>query len=149
MVGGLSVVGSSVVDSHTSPCLCLDALPTSILNHKTSGELVLQRNSIGRKHLPPQRSASSFYLTSSFIDSGHDWRLLVKSKSSKKQHRKARSLVIVSEFAGQYEENFDDVKTASIGTRIMLATKERHPYGSKTGVIYSVSALQLNTELVV
>ncbi|KAI7984317.1 hypothetical protein LOK49_LG15G02109 [Camellia lanceoleosa] len=111
MVGGLSVVGSSVVDSHTSPCLCLDALPTSNLNHKTSGELVLQRNSIGRKHLPPQRSASSLYLTSSFIDSGHDWRLLVKSKSSKKQHRKARSLVIVSEFAGQYEENFDDVKT--------------------------------------
>lgn len=108
MVGGLSMVGSSVVDSHTSPCLCLDSLPTSTMNHKNIGgdHLVLYRNSMGRKQ----------FLSSSFVDSWHEWQLSGKmisvnvNRSSKKQ-RKARKLMIVDELAGQYEDSFEDVKT--------------------------------------
>ncbi|XP_015571136.2 chaperonin-like RbcX protein 2, chloroplastic [Ricinus communis] len=113
MVGALSVVGSSVVDSHTSPCLCLDALPTSNMNLKNSGELALQRNSMKRKH---QARPGSLELGSSFVDSWHDWRLSSKAlsgivnKSSRKQ-RRDRRLVIVNELAGQYEDSFEDVKT--------------------------------------
>ncbi|KAK9273715.1 hypothetical protein L1049_018525 [Liquidambar formosana] len=114
MVGALSVVGSPVVDSHTSPCLCLDAvLPSSNLNHKSSGELVLKRNSKVGKHLPRQ---GTLELSSSFVDSWHEWRVSAKALSgnvnrfSRKQ-RKARRLVIVGEVAGQYEDSFEDVKT--------------------------------------
>ncbi|KAH7543539.1 chaperonin-like RbcX protein 2, chloroplastic [Ziziphus jujuba] len=117
MVGALSVVGSSVVDSHSCPCLCLDALPTTNMNLKSGGDLVLQRNynsSMGKKHIV--KPAGSLELSSSFIDSGHDRRLSVKalpriaSRSLRKQ-RKNRRLKIVNEFAGQYEDSFDDVKT--------------------------------------
>ncbi|XP_052187288.1 chaperonin-like RbcX protein 2, chloroplastic isoform X1 [Diospyros lotus] len=100
MVGALALVGSSVVDSHTSPCLCLEALPSSSLNHKSGGDLVSQRSSAARKHL----------LSSSFVDSGHELKLLVKAKKSRKPP-KHRSLVIVNELAGQYEDSFEDVKT--------------------------------------
>ncbi|KAF3452533.1 hypothetical protein FNV43_RR02966 [Rhamnella rubrinervis] len=114
MVGALSVVGSSVVDSHTCPCLCLDALPTSTMNLKTGGDMVLQRNSMGKKRIlkPP----GSLELSSSFIDSGHDRRLSVKAfpgianRSFRKQRRNRR-LWIVNELAGQYEDSFEDVKT--------------------------------------
>ena len=102
MVGALSVVGSSVVDSHTSPCLCLDALPSSNLIHRNSGDLVLKRNSNDRKkHL---------VISSSFTSSAYQWRLLAKAKNSKKG-RRAQSLLVVNELAGQYEDNFEDVKT--------------------------------------
>ncbi|OAY48520.1 chaperonin-like RbcX protein 2, chloroplastic [Manihot esculenta] len=113
MVGALSVVGSSVVDSHTSPCLCLDALPTSNMNLKNSGELVLQRNSMKRKQLV---RPGSLELGSSFVDSWHDGRFsskaisgIVSAKSSRKQ-RKDRRLVVVCELGGQYEDSFGDVK---------------------------------------
>lgn len=112
MVGALSVMGSSVVDPHTSPCLCLDSLPTTNIGLKNSGDLALQRSSIKRKQLT---RPGSLELGSSFVDSWHDWRLSSKaisgivSKSSRKQ-RKDRGLVIVSEFAGQYEDSFEDVK---------------------------------------
>ncbi|KAL9404953.1 hypothetical protein Peur_001925 [Populus x canadensis] len=112
MVGALSVMGSSVVDPHTSPCLCLDSLPTTHIGLKNSGDLALQRSSIKRKQLT---RPGSLELGSSFVDSWHDWRLSSKaisgivSKSSRKQ-RKDRGLVIVSELAGQYEDSFEDVK---------------------------------------
>ncbi|WCJ36888.1 Chaperonin-like RbcX protein [Euphorbia peplus] len=106
MVGGVSVV----VDSHTSPCLCLDALPTSTVNLKSSGEL---RSSMKRKQLGRQNLVE---LGSSFVDSWHDSRLSSKAISgvvnrgcSRKQ-RKDRRMVVVSELAGQYEDSFDDVK---------------------------------------
>ncbi|ONI13853.1 hypothetical protein PRUPE_4G249500 [Prunus persica] len=112
MVGALSVVGSSVVDSHTSPCLCLDALPTTAMNLKSGGELVLQRNSMAKKRLV---KPGSLELSSSFIDSGHDMRLSMKAlpgiivnKSMRK--RKNRGFVIVNELGGQYEDSFEDVK---------------------------------------
>ncbi|KAJ9164347.1 hypothetical protein P3X46_023936 [Hevea brasiliensis] len=114
MLGALSVVGSSVVDSHTSPCLCLDALPTSNLNLKNSGDLLLQRNSMKRKQLV---KPGLLVLGSSFVVSWHDWRLsskaisgVVSTKSSRKQ-RKDRRRVFVCELGGQYEDSFVDVKT--------------------------------------
>ncbi|KAI4306683.1 hypothetical protein L6164_029938 [Bauhinia variegata] len=107
MVGALSVVGSSVVDSHTGPCLCVDALPTTSMNLKSGGgDVVLCRNSMGKKHLV-RRGAME--LRSSFVDSGREWRLCV-NRSYKKQS-KDRKLVIVNELGGQYEDTFEDVKT--------------------------------------
>ncbi|XP_023515990.1 chaperonin-like RbcX protein 2, chloroplastic [Cucurbita pepo subsp. pepo] len=95
MVGALSIVGSSAVDSHTSPCLCLDALPTTSC-------------SMGRKRLPKPKH---LYLSSSFVDSGREWLLSADriNRSSRKQH-KNRRLIVVDELGGQYEDTFDDVK---------------------------------------
>ncbi|XWS52529.1 hypothetical protein CRYUN_Cryun11dG0078500 [Craigia yunnanensis] len=114
MVRALSVVGSSVMDSHTGPCLCLDALPSTNMNLKGGGELVLQKNSMKRKHVAAR--PGSLELCSSFVDSWLDWRLSSKmipgivNRSSRKQ-RKDRRLAIVNELAGQYEDSFEDVKT--------------------------------------
>ena len=113
MVGALSVMGSSVVDSHTSPCLCLDALPSTNMNLKSGGDLVFHRNSMSRKRLG---KLGSVELRSSFIDSGRELRLSRKAlsgivnRSSRKQ-RKDRRFVIVNELGGQYEDTFEDVKT--------------------------------------
>ncbi|XP_021278453.1 chaperonin-like RbcX protein 2, chloroplastic [Herrania umbratica] len=113
MVGALSVVGSSVIDSHTGPCLCLDALPSTNMNLKSGRELVLQRNSMKRKHVA---RPGSLELGSSFVDSWQDWRLSGKLipgivNSCSRKQRKDRRLVVVSEVAGQYEDSFEDVKT--------------------------------------
>ncbi|XP_030952098.1 chaperonin-like RbcX protein 2, chloroplastic [Quercus lobata] len=113
MVGALSIMGSSVVDSHTSPCLCLDALPSTNMNLKSGGDLVFHRNSMNRKRLG---KLGSVELRSSFIDSGRELRLSRKAlsgivnRSSRKQ-RKDRRFVIVNELGGQYEDSFEDVKT--------------------------------------
>lgn len=105
MVGALSVVGSTVMESHTGPCLCLDALPTTNMNLKSGGgDLVLQRNSIKSKHMA--RSTRLVELSSCF--SRHDWR--VSSRVSSRKHRRDRRLVVVSELGGQYEDTFEDVK---------------------------------------
>lgn len=114
MVGALSVVGSSVMDSHAGPCLCLDALPTIV---KGGGELVLRRNSsVKRKKV--KVAARSLELGSSFVDSWDDWRLsskvisnMVNRSSRKQKQRRDRRLVIVNEVGGQYEDSFEDVKT--------------------------------------
>ncbi|KAF5447797.1 hypothetical protein F2P56_033319 [Juglans regia] len=113
MLGALSVMGSSVVDSHTSPCLCLDALPSTNMNFKSGGDLVLHRNSMTRKHFGKPGSVE---LRSSFIDAGRELRLSRKALSgivnrSTRKQRKDRRLVIVNEVAGQYEDSFEDVKT--------------------------------------
>ncbi|ESR59363.1 hypothetical protein CICLE_v10016574mg [Citrus x clementina] len=113
MVGALSVVGSSVMDSHAGPCLCLDALPTSV---KGGGELVLRRNSsVKRKKV--KVAARSLELGSSFVDSWDDWRLsskvisnMVNRSSRKQKQRRDRRPVIVNEVGGQYEDSFEDVK---------------------------------------
>ncbi|KAL5567128.1 hypothetical protein UlMin_030292 [Ulmus minor] len=103
MVGALSVVGSSMVDSHTCPCLCLDALSSANMNLKTSGDLVLQR---GKQIGKPTGS-----LSSSFVDSGHDRRLSVKALPGiVRKQKKNRRLLIVNELGGQYEDSFEDVK---------------------------------------
>ncbi|CAI9268526.1 chaperonin-like RbcX protein 2, chloroplastic [Lactuca sativa] len=94
MVGGICVVGSPIVDSHTSPCLCIDTLISTHMNHTSNGDLNLQRKSISKK------------LRSSFTDS----RLPSKAIASKKQKR-VKSFVIVNDLGGQYEESFHDVKS--------------------------------------
>ncbi|KAF4362045.1 hypothetical protein F8388_023897 [Cannabis sativa] len=116
MVGALALVGSSVVDSHTCPCLCVDALPSTNMNFKSVGDL-------GRKHTVKAAagSSSSLDLSSSFIDSGHERRRLSAMKSipagivisrsyrnQKKSNRRRK--VVVSELGGQYEDTFEDVK---------------------------------------
>ncbi|KAF5191042.1 Chaperonin-like rbcx protein 2 protein [Thalictrum thalictroides] len=103
MVGALSIVGSSIMDSRTCPCLCLDALSSSNTNFKSSGRKQLRRK-------------QQMELSSSFVDAWHEWRLSTKVLSGivnrgMKKQRKIRGLVIVNELAGQYEDNFDDVKT--------------------------------------
>ncbi|KAL2332890.1 hypothetical protein Fmac_014103 [Flemingia macrophylla] len=109
MVVALSVVGSSVMESHTGPCLCVDALPTTSVNLKSGGDAVLCKNLMGRKHLV-RRGGGSMMLSSSFTDSGREWRLFV-GRSCKKQHKNRRMTTIVNEIGGQYEDTFDDVKT--------------------------------------
>ncbi|KAK4407402.1 hypothetical protein Sango_0321200 [Sesamum angolense] len=115
MVGGLSVVGSSLVDSKACPCLCLDALPSCNLNGRDSS---LQRHSIGRKHVP---RLGSLELSSSFLDYS-SVRALSGAKSLRKQ-KKNRSLVVVDELAGQYEDNFEDVKKVRTvyGSHMMMS----------------------------
>lgn len=114
MVGALSVVGSSVMDSHAGPCLCLDALPTGV--KAGGGELVLRRNSVKRKKVSRSGGGKSLELGSSFVHSWYDWRVSSKVISSKvdrslgKQQRKDQRFLIVSELGGQYEESFEDVK---------------------------------------
>ncbi|KAE8691690.1 Chaperonin-like RbcX protein isoform 2 [Hibiscus syriacus] len=98
MVGALSVVSSSVMESQTGPCLCLsEALPSDNIN-------------LRRKHAAAR--AGSIKLVSSFVDSWPDWRLsskMIVTKGWRKQ-RKDRGLVVVDNLGGQYEETFGDVK---------------------------------------
>nr|DAD42355.1 TPA_asm: hypothetical protein HUJ06_000585 [Nelumbo nucifera] len=113
MVGALSIVGSSMVDTHASPCLCLDVLSSSSMNFKSSGDLGLYRSLTGKKQF---KRPGTLELSSSFIDAWHESRLSFKAISGSvnqrsKRQRKARRLVIVNEVAGQYEDSFDDVKT--------------------------------------
>ncbi|KAF5725479.1 hypothetical protein HS088_TW23G00201 [Tripterygium wilfordii] len=99
MVGALSVVSSSVVDSHTNMAM------------KSCGELVSQRSSIKRKNLT---RPGSLELGSSFLDSWHGWRLsrkVVQANWSQRRRRRDRRLVVVNELAGQYEDSFEDVKS--------------------------------------
>ncbi|KAK4358882.1 hypothetical protein RND71_021111 [Anisodus tanguticus] len=90
MVGALSVVSSSMVDSHSSPCLCLD----SVL-HKSSSS-----SSLGRKQLQ---------LSTSFVDLKFSAKCF--KSNYKKQTKGRRNLMIVSDLGGQYEESFNDIKT--------------------------------------
>ncbi|KAK8601906.1 hypothetical protein V6N13_058424 [Hibiscus sabdariffa] len=99
MVGGLSVVASSVMESHSGPCLCLDALPSTNINLK-------------RKHTAAR--PGSLELGSSFVDTWPDWRLsskMILNKKSSRKQTKDRRLVVVNDLGGQYEDTFGDVKT--------------------------------------
>ncbi|KAL5719707.1 hypothetical protein ACHQM5_012452 [Ranunculus cassubicifolius] len=118
MVGAISIVGSSMVDSHTCPCLCLEALPSTNMSMRTSGgggDVSVYKNSVvGRKQF--RRRGGQLELSSSFVDAWHEWRLSSKVISGivngkLRKQRKGRGLVIVNELAGQYDDSFDDVKT--------------------------------------
>ncbi|XP_077210705.1 chaperonin-like RbcX protein [Tasmannia lanceolata] len=110
MVGAVSIV-ASVVDSHISPCLCVDALSFSNLNFRSSGDLGLCRNLAGRKQF---RRPAALELSSSFIDAWYEWRLSTKVLSGivrgYRKKNKFQKHVIFNELAGQYEDTFDDVK---------------------------------------
>ncbi|KAK9058573.1 hypothetical protein SSX86_023415 [Deinandra increscens subsp. villosa] len=86
MVRGICVAGSPILDSHTSPYVCLVARASSPN---------LRRKQVGKK------------LSSSFMDS----RFPAKAVASKKQKR-VKGFVIVNSLGGQYEdETFSDVKS--------------------------------------
>ncbi|XP_061368615.1 chaperonin-like RbcX protein 2, chloroplastic [Gastrolobium bilobum] len=97
MVGGVSVVG----DSHTGPCLCVDALVTTSVNLKSGGDVVLWKK---KKHLVRR---GTMELSSSFVDP-REWRLCVNTSFNKQ--RRDRRVTTVNELGGQYEDTFHDVK---------------------------------------
>ncbi|WVY91355.1 hypothetical protein V8G54_036869 [Vigna mungo] len=97
MVGGVSVV----VESHGCPCLCVEALSNTTTVSVFCNSLSL---TLKRRHL--QRRAT-MKLTTSFLQN-HS-----VSTSLKKQNRhkkKTKTLTIVNELGGQYEDTFHDVK---------------------------------------
>eukprot|EP00268_Persea_americana_P040942 TRINITY_DN40762_c0_g1_i4.p1 TRINITY_DN40762_c0_g1~~TRINITY_DN40762_c0_g1_i4.p1 ORF type:complete len:143 (-),score=21.56 TRINITY_DN40762_c0_g1_i4:1753-2181(-) len=106
-VGAMSVVGS-VVESHLCPCLCLDAL--SLSNIRSNGDLGLYRNLVGSK-----KSRRQSTLSSSFVDAAwNEWLLSAKVLSGivrgySRRCRRIQKMVVVSELAGQYDDNFEDV----------------------------------------
>lgn len=112
MVGAISVVGSSVMDSHTGPCLCVDALPTTNAVN-LCGDVVLWKNLMGNKQLV-KRGGRTLKLSSSFTDPGREWRIKFSRSCKKQRSDDDRRLTIVNELGGQYEDNFEDVKTVNI-----------------------------------
>lgn len=98
-MGALSVVGSSMVDSHSSPCLCLDALPTCNLG---------VGDSLGRKQKQLPR-LGTMELSTSFVDLRFSAKCF--KGNLKKQTKGRKNLRIVSDLGGQYEESFSDIKT--------------------------------------
>lgn len=99
-MGAFSLLGSPVVDApHT--------VNSPSMNLKSSGD-VLSRKSRAKKQL--SRQVGSLELSSSFVDPGKELLGLVNRRSSRKQ-RKAHRPLIVSELGGQYEDTFKDVKT--------------------------------------
>ena len=81
------------------------------MNLKSGGDVGLGRKSMGNKQ-SKNRQIGSLELSSSFVDSGKEFLGIVNKRSSTKQ-RKVRSPMIVSELGGQYDDNFEDVKTVT------------------------------------
>lgn len=101
-MGALSVVGSPMVDSHSSPCLCLDALPTCNLGIG---------DSLGRKQKQLSR-LGIMELSTSFVDLRFSAKCVDGNyKNLKKQTKGRKNLRIVNDLGGQYEESFSDIKT--------------------------------------
>ncbi|XP_021772078.1 chaperonin-like RbcX protein 2, chloroplastic [Chenopodium quinoa] len=122
MVGSFSLLTSPVIDSsHTCPCICLETMNSSSMNLKNGGDVGLGRKSMGKKQ-SKNRQIGSLELSSSFVDSGKEFMGIVNKRSSTKQ-RKVRSPVIVSELGGQYEDNFEDVKTQLLNYFTYKATR--------------------------
>ncbi|KAJ4872913.1 Chaperonin-like RbcX protein [Raphanus sativus] len=99
MVGALFVVGSSVMDPPSGPCLCIDA-HTRISPNK--------KKILG--------SARKLELGSSFTGSSIVFRLSSTKRVPRIASRRSKKkLVIVNEdVAGNYEDTFGDVKTQLI-----------------------------------
>ncbi|KAK1435167.1 hypothetical protein QVD17_00927 [Tagetes erecta] len=94
MVGGISVV----MDSHTSPCLCVDSLPSKThMNHTKT-----DHKSVGKKQL---FYPGSLELRSSFVHSNYS-----ATTSSCKKQKRTKGLVVVNELGGQYDDTFRDVQ---------------------------------------
>lgn len=70
----------------------------------------MKKSSMSRNRLPKPKHLD---LSSSFVDTGREWLLSVDmiNRSSRKQHKNRRRLVVVDELGGQYEDSFEDVKT--------------------------------------
>ncbi|XP_024011437.1 LOW QUALITY PROTEIN: chaperonin-like RbcX protein 2, chloroplastic [Eutrema salsugineum] len=93
MVGALFVVGSSVMDSPSGPCLCLDA-------HT--------RRSPSKKKI--LGSPRKLQLGSSFIDSGIVFRLSSKPRPTDCDRRAKKLLIVNEDVAGNYDDTFGDVQ---------------------------------------
>lgn len=103
-MGAFSVVGSPMVDSHSSPCLCLDALPTCNLG---IGDSLVRK----QKQLP---RLGTMELSTSFVDLRFSAKCVKGNyKNLKKQTKGRKNLRIVNDLGGQYEESFSDIKTVS------------------------------------
>ncbi|EYU46257.1 hypothetical protein ABFS82_04G059200 [Erythranthe guttata] len=101
MAGAVSVVvvGSSSSLINSKACLC---------NFNGGDLMIVQRHSIGWKNVARLRPLD---LCSSFLDYSSMSALWVATaKKRKKRRENNKSLVVVDELAGQYEENFEDVK---------------------------------------
>lgn len=101
-MAGAMAIGSVAVDSHPSPFLCVDAFALSNLNFRGSGDA--HRIPTCRK--ASRSAAGSLELSSSFVDA---WQGRRPSARSRKQRSKSRTLVVVDELGGQYEEGFEDI----------------------------------------
>ncbi|BAT80547.1 hypothetical protein LR48_Vigan07g000800 [Vigna angularis] len=97
MVGGVSVV----VESHGCPCLCVEALSNTTTVSVFCNSLSL---TLKRRHL--QRRAT-MKLTTSFLQN-HSVNTSLKKQNRHK--KKTKTLTIVNELGGQYEDTFHDVK---------------------------------------
>lgn len=94
-MGAWFVVGSSVLDSPNSACLCIEG------NMRSSPK---KKKILG--------SSRNLELGSSFIDSTIVFRLSSKSVSGIANRRSKKKLLIVNEdVAGNYDDTFGDVKT--------------------------------------
>ena len=92
MVGSLFVIGSSVMDSPSAPCLCLDA-------HTRSKKKI-------------HGSSRKLELGSSFTGSSIVFRISSKRVPRIASRRSKKKLLIVNEdVAGNYDDTFGDVKT--------------------------------------
>ncbi|XP_022567901.1 chaperonin-like RbcX protein 2, chloroplastic isoform X2 [Brassica napus] len=95
MVGSLFVIGSSVMDSPSVPCLCLDA-------HTRSKKKI-------------HGSSRKLELGSSFTGSSIVFRISSKRVPRIASRRSKKKLLIVNEdVAGNYDDTFGDVKTQLI-----------------------------------
>ncbi|XP_020208925.1 chaperonin-like RbcX protein 2, chloroplastic [Cajanus cajan] len=94
MVGGVSVA----VESHSCPYLWVDAVVPI-----TTG--------VKRKHLVKRGTVQ---LRSSFIEWHHSHSVNTRFKKQCRHKERTRTLTIVNELGGQYEDTFHDVKTQII-----------------------------------
>lgn len=120
MVGALFVVGAPVIDS-PPPCFSFDSSPVTNMSLRSGGDLVLQRKSKTKSYSTVSKSVD---LRSSFVNFGDEWQLSAGGcRQSRRNQRRNRRLVIVNEFAGQYEDSFDDVKMVGILYHFLLPCK--------------------------
>ncbi|CAN1158251.1 Chaperonin-like RbcX protein 2, chloroplastic [Linum perenne] len=94
MVGGLAMVGSSVVDSHTTSTCSLPELAAMQRNHCSTKRTVKMSNSF---------AVSGIYTTVKLTST--------RRKKQQQQRKGHRRFIVVGELAGQYEDSFEDVKT--------------------------------------
>ena len=88
-------MGSPIVDSHNSPCLCVVALASTRIDQPSNGDLSLRKKSVGKKP------------SSTFM--GCRFRAVA---TAYKKQEKVKGFVIVNNLGGQYDdEGFGDVKT--------------------------------------
>lgn len=108
VVGAVSVLGSSMVVSKTC-CTSLYFDPVSSCDFN----LTCQNRGLSGKNRLPRLLGSLELRSCSFLDVSST-RALLSVKNLTKRRKKSKSLVVVNELAGQYEDNFDDIKNQII-----------------------------------